>query len=59
MATVEDLIIVYVDDELVPLSSLTEDLKAEVRHEVSFRLIHSYGTSKGYKFIREIHKGKE
>lgn len=29
MATVEDLIMVYVDDELVPLSSLTEDLKAD------------------------------
>ncbi len=59
MSTVEDLIMVYVDGELVPLSSLSGDLKSEVCHEVSFRLIHSYMTSKGYKFVREVHKEKE
>lgn len=59
MATIEDLIMVHVDDELVPLSSLSEDAKAQVRHEASFRMIYSYMTSKGYKFVREVHKGEE
>lgn len=59
MKSVAERIFLYKDDELVTFASLTEEEKAEVRDEVTTRLITSIMESQGYKRIGGVHIKKK